>query len=208
MTSKQLLLSIDQGTTSSRVILFDSEGNSWPQVQRGHKQIFPNAGWCEHDPMEILNVIYSLIEELVSKMPSYGLNASDIRAIGITNQRETTIVWDKYTGKPLYNAIVWHDTRTASMVDHLIEVTGSQFAFSKKTGLPFSTYFRFTLLFFVHLLIFELFTCVLSLIVLCLASVFKLKWLIENVPQVKKAIAEQRCLFGTMDSWLIWVCDP
>lgn len=147
MSEKKLLLSIDQGTTSSRVILFDSEGNSWPQIQRGHKQIFPKAGWCEHDPVEILNVIIGMIDDLVEKMPSYGLSVKDIRAIGVTNQRETTVVWDKNTGKPLYNAIVWHDTRTKDIVEKLIKENGSKFAFAGKTGLPFSTYFRFNVIF-------------------------------------------------------------
>ncbi|KAH7816034.1 putative Glycerol kinase [Monocercomonoides exilis] len=174
--NQKLLLSIDQGTTSSRVILFDEEGRSWPQIQKMHTQIFPNAGWCEHDPLEIYARVTEMIEELVAKMPSYNLDPKNIVGIGVTNQRETTIVWDKITGKPLYNAIVWHDTRTKPLVEEFIGRYGNKFAFTPKTGLPFSTYF----------------------------SGFKLAWLFKNVPEVNAAVAEGRCLFGTIDSWLIW----
>lgn len=139
---KKLLLSIDQGTTSSRVILFDNRGHSWPQIQKVHTQIFPKPGWCEHDPIEIIQVINSLIEELVKKMEDYNLDYHDIRAIGVTNQRETTVVWDKFTGKPIYNAIVWHDTRTSEFIDEMIKKTGNKFYYASKTGLPLSSYFR------------------------------------------------------------------
>ncbi|KAK2952757.1 putative Glycerol kinase [Blattamonas nauphoetae] len=171
-----VILSIDQGTTSSRVILFDEHGNSFPQIQIPHTQIFPSPGWTEHDPLEIVQIVRDMMDKITDRLPEYGFTLSDLKGIGITNQRETTLLWDRFTGKPLYNAIVWHDTRTTPIVDALIKEKGHKFAYVEKTGLPLSSYF----------------------------SAFKFMWLKKNIPEVQKAIDENRCMFGTIDTWLIW----
>eukprot|EP00735_Rhodelphis_limneticus_P014787 TRINITY_DN886_c0_g1::TRINITY_DN886_c0_g1_i1::g.25464::m.25464 TRINITY_DN886_c0_g1::TRINITY_DN886_c0_g1_i1::g.25464 ORF type:complete len:508 (+),score=117.03,sp/C5C1C4/GLPK_BEUC1/54.37/0.0,FGGY_N/PF00370.16/3.3e-81,FGGY_C/PF02782.11/7.1e+03,FGGY_C/PF02782.11/7.9e-61,BcrAD_BadFG/PF01869.15/0.13,BcrAD_BadFG/PF01869.15/24 TRINITY_DN886_c0_g1_i1:53-1576(+) len=165
---------VDQGTTSTRFILFDEHGSIVASHQMEHSQIYPHPGWVEHDPMEILNNTKICMQETMKKCSSK-VTPSDVKAIGITNQRETTIVWDRHTGKPLHNAIVWLDTRTSSICDSLTEGYGID-RFRDITGLPISTYF----------------------------SGMKLKWLLEHVEGLKHAAHEGRALFGTVDSWLTW----
>ncbi|KAA6400839.1 MAG: putative Glycerol kinase [Streblomastix strix] len=176
MAKRQLLLSIDHGTTSSRVIVFDRNGKSFPQIQTLHKQIFPHAGHCEHDGQEIIMNIISMLKQTVQDIIMKLNEEYEICGVGITNQRETCICWDKFSGKPLHNAIVWHDTRTNELVDEYISKYGDKFAFAYRSGLPFSTYF----------------------------SALKFVWLVRNVPEISKAISENRCMFGTMDSWIIY----
>eukprot|EP01114_Cavostelium_apophysatum_P020780 TRINITY_DN7055_c0_g1_i1.p1 TRINITY_DN7055_c0_g1~~TRINITY_DN7055_c0_g1_i1.p1 ORF type:complete len:297 (-),score=42.52 TRINITY_DN7055_c0_g1_i1:56-853(-) len=163
---------IDQGTSSSRVILFDQKGQAKFSHQVEFDSVLPHPGWVEQDPMVLLATVQEGLKE-IGEQHSGSLNK--IKAIGITNQRETTIVWDKITGKPLHNALVWLDTRTSGVVNDLIKKHDKDF-FRKSCGLPISTYF----------------------------SAMKLKWLIHHVPDVKKAIDDGRCLFGTVDTWLIW----
>lgn len=167
------ILAIDQGTTSSRAILFDKEGQIRATDQQEFPQYYPQAGWTEHDPDEILQSCLSCASSVIGKA---GITKDDIAGIGITNQRETTIVWDKVTGKPLHKAIVWLDLRTAETVAKLTHGHGGKDRFRKKTGLPVSTYFSAT----------------------------KMRWLLDNVPEVKKAAEEDRCAFGTVESWLIY----
>ncbi|XP_041574468.2 glycerol kinase isoform X2 [Taeniopygia guttata] len=174
-----LVGAIDQGTSSTRFLVFNAETAellSHHQVEL--KQEFPREGWVEQDPMEILNSVYECVEKTCEKMNELNINIGNIRAIGVTNQRETTVVWDKTTGEPLYNAIVWLDLRTQSTVERLLKrIPGKNKTFSKfKTGLPLSTYF----------------------------SAVKLRWLLDNVEEIKKAVEDGRALFGTIDSWLIW----
>lgn len=164
--------SIDQGTTSTRFIIFDHEGGIVSVDQKEHKQIYPNAGWVEHDPMEIW---VNTREVIIGGLEKKSIDAKDISAIGITNQRETTIVWDKTTGKPIYNAIVWQDTRTDIICNELAK-NGGQDRFRSKTGLPLATYF----------------------------SGPKIKWILDNVPGAKQKAENGELLFGTLDSWLIW----
>lgn len=162
---------IDQGTTSTRFIVFDHGGNVVSVAQKEHKQIFPKPGWVEHDPLEIWGNVLEVAEcGLKSAHQS-----ADLAAIGITNQRETTIVWDKHTGKPVYNAIVWQDTRTDAICAKLAK-SGGQNRFRKKTGLPLATYF----------------------------SGPKIKWILDNVQGAKAKAKQGDLLFGTIDSWLIW----
>eukprot|EP00792_Barthelona_sp_PAP020_P002494 TRINITY_DN139_c0_g1_i1.p1 TRINITY_DN139_c0_g1~~TRINITY_DN139_c0_g1_i1.p1 ORF type:complete len:497 (-),score=133.56 TRINITY_DN139_c0_g1_i1:75-1565(-) len=168
--------SIDQGTTSSRFIIFDENANPVVLKQRQHQQFYPTPGWCEHDPMEIMNNCWELMEEAILELKkNFGDNAT-ICSIGITNQRETTIIWDKLSGKPVYNSIVWLDVRTKDIVDKMIQKYKSNDHFIPLTGLPISTYF----------------------------SAFKLKWIIENVDGIKEGLEQGKYLFGTVDSWLIW----
>ena len=163
---------IDQGTTSSRFMVFDMGGNIVASAQQEHQQIFPQPGWVEHDPEEIASKVKLVAAEaLITK----GLLATDIAAIGITNQRETTVVWNKHTGKPYYNAIVWQDTRTEQLVKQLNEQLGHN-AWQQKTGLPFATYF----------------------------SSLKLKWLLDNVHGLQQAAENGDALFGNIDTWLLW----
>ncbi|WP_416439870.1 glycerol kinase GlpK [Phnomibacter sp. MR] len=163
---------IDQGTTSSRFMVFDMGGNIVASAQQEHQQIFPQPGWVEHDPEEIASKVKLVTAEaLITK----GLLATDIAAIGITNQRETTVVWNKHTGKPYYNAIVWQDTRTEHLVKQLNEQLGHN-AWQQKTGLPFATYF----------------------------SSLKLKWLLDNVHGLQQAAENGDALFGNIDTWLLW----
>ena len=163
---------IDQGTTSSRFMVFDMGGNIVASAQQEHQQIFPQPGWVEHDPEEIAGKVKLVAAEaLITK----GLLATDIAAIGITNQRETTVVWNKHTGKPYYNAIVWQDTRTEHLVKQLNEQLGHN-AWQQKTGLPFATYF----------------------------SSLKLKWLLDNVHGLQQAAENGDALFGNIDTWLLW----
>uniref|UniRef100_A0A3B3TS69 glycerol kinase n=1 Tax=Poecilia latipinna TaxID=48699 RepID=A0A3B3TS69_9TELE len=142
------------------------------------KQLFPKEGWVEEDPKEILQSVYECIERACEKLTQLNIDVSNIKAVGVTNQRETTVVWDKLTGEPLYNAIVWLDLRTQSTVEHLIDKTPGRDKnhLRHKTGLPLSTYF----------------------------SAVKLRWLLDNVEEVQQAVASHRAMFGTIDSWLIW----
>ncbi|WP_457551444.1 FGGY family carbohydrate kinase, partial [Desulfobacula sp.] len=164
--------SIDLGTTSNRFILFDKKGNIVSSAQKEHKQIFPKPGWVEHDPIEIWKNTCSVIKEVMDKP---GVSAQLIDSIGITNQRETSVVWNKKTGNPYGNAIVWQCTRTDDICKNLVAETGEAF-FTKKTGLPVATYF----------------------------SGPKVKWIIDNIPNVKKDMASGDVLFGTIETWIIW----
>lgn len=166
------VIAIDQGTTSSRAIIFDKQGNIVTSAQYQFPQIYPQPGWVEHDPMVILD---SQIHALGEAFEKSGLSATDIAAIGITNQRETTIVWDKMTGKPVYNAIVWQCRRTAAICDRLT-ADGMGAYIRDKTGLLIDAYFSGT----------------------------KLKWILDNVQGVRERAERGELLFGTVDSWLIW----
>ncbi|XP_046886722.1 glycerol kinase isoform X2 [Hypomesus transpacificus] len=174
-----LVAAIDQGTSSTRFLVFNAktaELLSHHQVEI--KQSFPKEGWVEQDPKDILQSVYECMERTCEKLTQLNIDISNIKAIGVTNQRETTIVWDKETGEPLYNAIVWLDLRTQSTVERLINKTPGRNKnhLKHKTGLPISTYF----------------------------SAVKLRWLMDNVDEVHKAILTHRAMFGTIDSWLIW----
>lgn len=176
-----LVGSIDEGTSSARFILFRAETSDIVCFhQKELRQMYPQEGWVEQDPKEILSVVEECIEKTIEKLQELGGSPTDIVAVGVTNQRETTIVWDKTTGEPLYNAIVWLDMRTASTVDQLLETvpnkTRNKNYLKPLCGLPLSPYF----------------------------SAVKLRWLIDNVPKVKTAIKNGNCLFGTVDTWLIW----
>ncbi|KAI1899188.1 hypothetical protein AGOR_G00059130 [Albula goreensis] len=174
-----LVAAIDQGTSSTRFLVFNAktaELLSHHQVEI--KQSFPKEGWVEEDPKEILQSVYECMERTCEKMTQLNIDISNIKAIGVTNQRETTLVWDKETGEPLYSAIVWLDLRTQSTVERLINKTPGRNKnhLKHKTGLPISTYF----------------------------SAVKLRWLMDNVPEVHEAVLSHRAMFGTVDSWLIW----
>lgn len=164
------IVSLDQGTTSSRAILINENGKLIDIKQKEFKQIFPHQGWVEHDPNEILKSQIDVFEELVSS-----ISLSDIVSIGITNQRETTVIWDKDTGKPLYNAIVWQDKRTSSICDQMKRDDLSSYV-KENTGLVIDSYFSAT----------------------------KVKWIIDNVEGVKSKLKDDKVLFGTIDSWLIY----
>ena len=168
----QYIGAIDQGTTSSRFIIFDRKGLIVGVDQKEHRQIFPKPGWVEHDPMEIWNNTRACIIRALDKS---GISGSALAAIGITNQRETTVVWDKNTGKPYYNAIVWQCTRSDEICKKLTRETG-QDRFRDKTGLPVATYF----------------------------SGPKIKWILENVPGARRGAEKGEALFGTMETWIIW----
>ncbi|KAK9703425.1 Glycerol kinase [Basidiobolus ranarum] len=169
---------IDQGTSSTRFLVFDHEGKVVTFHHEEVKQHFPQAGWVEHDPMDILNSVLVCIEETMKKMKAMGYSPEDIKGVGITNQRETTLVWDSETGKPLYNAIVWSDTRTKHTVKKFIEShPGHSTDFYRSiSGLPVSTYF----------------------------SAFKVHWLLHKVPAVKDAAEAGTLRIGTVDTWLIY----
>jgi len=169
---KNYIMALDQGTTSSRCILFNREGQMVSVAQREFEQIFPQPGWVEHDPMDIWASQISVAAEAMSKI---GASAEEIAAIGITNQRETTIVWEKATGKPVYNAIVWQCRRTADIVDGL-KAEGFDETIRKKTGLIPDAYFSGT----------------------------KLKWILDHVPGARERAQKGELLFGTVDTWLIW----
>ena len=169
---KNYVLSLDAGTTSSRAILFDKSGNQVAVAQEEFTQLFPKKGWVEHDPIEIWKTQLNAIKRVVKKA---FINPKEIDSIGITNQRETTIVWNKNTGKPVYNAIVWQDRRTAKICEDLIE-EGKEGIFSSKTGLLIDAYFSGT----------------------------KIKWILDNIPGLKDLAINGELAFGTVDSWLIW----
>ncbi len=166
------ILSLDQGTTSSRAILFNHDGNIVSRAQKEFKQIFPKPGWVEHDPGEIWSSQISVAAEAVSKA---NITAAGVAAIGITNQRETTVVWNRKTGKPVYNAIVWQDRRTAVTCNQLKE-QGHTELFKNKTGLVLDPYFSGT----------------------------KVKWILDNVEGAREQAENDELLFGTVDSWLVW----
>ncbi|RWZ68483.1 glycerol kinase [Labedella populi] len=168
----QYVIAIDQGTTSSRAIVFDKSGSIISTGQLEHEQIFPKAGWVEHDPKEIWNNTREVIGQALSKA---NITRHDIAAIGITNQRETAVVWDKNTGEPVYNAIVWQDTRTQSIVDRLAKDGGVE-RFKKTVGLPLATYFSGT----------------------------KIVWILENVEGAREKAEAGDLLFGTTDTWVLW----
>ncbi len=163
---------IDQGTTSTRFIVFDRTGNVICSAQQEHKQIYPKPGWVEHDPEEIWRNTREVIRQALQ---NGGLKPTDLVALGITNQRETTLVWNRKTGKPTYNAIVWQDTRVSDLVREM-EQDGGQDRFRVKTGLPLATYF----------------------------SGLKIKWILDNVPGVREAAENGEAIFGNMDTFLIW----
>ncbi|NOY99107.1 MAG: glycerol kinase GlpK [Chloroflexi bacterium] len=163
---------IDQGTTSTRFIVFDHRGSIAAVDQREHRQIYPKPGWVEHDALEIWARTQDVMRGALQKG---GIDPRDIAAIGVTNQRETTVVWDKATGQPVYNAIVWQDTRTDELCDELAE-DGGQDRLRAKTGLPLATYF----------------------------SGPKIKWILDNVDGARESAARGDLLFGNMDTWVIW----
>lgn len=166
------VMALDQGTTSSRCILFDKKGNICSMAQKEFSQIYPQPGWVEHNPMEIWSSQLAVTTEAMARV---GASPEDIAGIGITNQRETTIVWDKKTGEPVYNAIVWQCRRTASKVDELV-AAGYGDLIRQKTGLVPDAYFSAT----------------------------KIAWILDNVPGARKKAEEGDLLFGTVDSWLIY----
>ena len=165
-------MALDQGTTSSRAILFDKKGNPVYVAQKEFKQHFPKSGWVEHNPMEIWSSVLSVITQVLSEND---INASDIAGVGITNQRETTVVWDKNTGEPVYNAIVWQSRQTASICDQLKE-QGYEDTFRQKTGLLIDAYFSGT----------------------------KVKWILDNVEGAREKAEAGNLLFGTIDTWITW----
>lgn len=169
---KSYIISLDQGTTSSRALLVDQEGTIQGMVQKEFKQIFPKSGWVEHDAMEILESQMSVLSQLLKEQ---SVSTSDIKAIGITNQRETAIVWDKNTGEPVYNAIVWQDKRTADICENMTK-SGLAEHVRKTTGLVIDSYFSGT----------------------------KVKWILDNVEGAKTKAENGDLLFGTVDSWLVW----
>jgi glycerol kinase len=169
---QKYILALDQGTTSSRAILFDSSGSIVHIAQEEFQQIFPKSGWVEHDPYEILSSQLNTLDRVVSESK---ISPSAIEAIGITNQRETTVVWDKKTGKAVYNAIVWQDKRTASTCEDL-KTQGWEDHVRNNTGLVIDSYFSAT----------------------------KIKWILDNVSGARAAAERGDLLFGTMDTWLIW----
>jgi glycerol kinase len=169
---KSYIGAIDQGTTSTRFMVFDHAARIVAVAQKEHEQIFPKPGWVEHDALEILRRTQQVIGEALEQR---GLRPADLAAIGITNQRETTVVWERSTGKPIANAIVWQDTRVGEDVARFAH-SGGQDRFRAQTGLPLSTYF----------------------------SSLKLRWILQNVPGAKKKAAAGELLFGNIDTFLVW----
>ncbi|MBQ2191657.1 MAG: glycerol kinase GlpK, partial [Clostridia bacterium] len=172
MSEKKYVIAMDQGTTSSRAILFNKKGEIMSVVQREFPQIFPKPGWVEHDPMDIWSSQMGVTMEAMQRIDA---DPEDIAAIGITNQRETTVVWDAKTGRPVYNAIVWQCRRTSGMIDKL-KADGLAQTVQKKTGLIPDAYF----------------------------SASKIAWILENVPGVRERAERGELRFGTVDSWIIW----
>ncbi len=168
----QYILSFDQGTTSSRAIIFNKQGNIIAAAQKEFQQIFPQPGWVEHSPAEIWSTQIGVAAEAISKA---GLSVNNIAAIGITNQRETTVVWNKQTGEPLYNAIVWQDRRTAGYCDELKQQAHNK-TIQQKTGLIIDAYFSAT----------------------------KLKWILDNISGARDKAKKEELCFGTIDTWLLW----
>ena len=166
------ILALDQGTTSSRALVFDHAGTIRAVAQQEFRQIFPQPGWVEHDATEIWATQSGVLHEALAKA---GIGAGDLAAIGITNQRETTVLWDRATGRPVANAIVWQDRRTAPLCDEL-RAAGHGPLFARKTGLVLDAYFSGT----------------------------KLKWLLDHVPGARDRAARGELAFGTIDTWLVW----
>jgi glycerol kinase len=164
---------VDQGTTSTRCMIFDHGGNEVGRHQLEHEQVMPQPGWVEHNPVEIWERTSSVIQTALNRK---GINAGDLAALGITNQRETTVVWDRFTGRPYYNAIVWQDTRTDRIASALDRDGRAGDVIRQKAGLPPATYF----------------------------SGGKIQWILENVPGVREAAERGDALFGTTDTWLLW----
>ncbi|XP_078224062.1 glycerol kinase 2 [Callithrix jacchus] len=173
-----LVGAVVQGTNSTRFLVFSSKTAELLSHHRVElTQEFPKEGWVEQDPKEILQSVYECIERTCEKLDELNIDISNIKAVGVSNQRETTVIWDKLTGEPLYNAVVWLDLRTQATVEDLSKkIPGNNNFVKSKTGLPLSTYF----------------------------SAVKLRWLLDNVRNVQRAVEEGRALFGTIDSWLIW----
>ena len=170
--AKKYILAIDQGTTSSRAIVFDKKGNKISQAQLEFRQIFPQSGWVEHDALEIWHTTYEVIKEAINRG---NIDTGEIAGIGITNQRETTVVWDKTTSKPIYNAIVWQSRQSKEICEDLIE-RGYKDLIHKKTGLLINPYF----------------------------SASKIKWILDNVEGAREKAKKGELAFGTIDTWLIW----
>lgn len=168
----QYSAALDQGTTSTRFMIFDHAGKVVAIDQKEHQQIYPQPGWVEHDPLEIWQRTRQVIDGALQKS---GLGPRDLAAIGITNQRETTVVWERATGRPVYNAIVWQDTRT-DLICNDLAADGGQDRFRSKVGLPLATYF----------------------------SGPKIKWILENIPGIRQKAEQGEVLFGNMDTWVIW----
>ncbi len=168
----EYIAAIDQGTTSTRCMLFDHHGQLLGAAQKEHTQIYPHPGWVEHDPMEIWEYTQEVIRRAITEND---IPPEDILAVGITNQRETSLIWDRHTGKPFANAIVWQDTRTKQICDDLAKDGGID-RFRKQTGLPLATYF----------------------------SGPKIKWILENVDGVRSAAERGDAIFGNIDTWIIW----
>ena len=166
-----LLLALDQGTTSTRAMVFDQAGQVLARAQREHRQIYPQPGWVEHDALEIWDVTQAVLAAALAQ----GIDRKQLGALGLTNQRETIVVWERATGRPIHNALVWQDTRTAADIAGLA-ARGGQDRFRAQTGLPLATYF----------------------------SGPKLQWLLDHVPGARQRAAAGDLLFGTIDSWLIW----
>ena len=169
---KKYILSLDAGTTSSRAILFDRKGKQIAMTQQEFTQIFPKKGWVEHDPQEIWDTQRNAVTAVLKKA---GVSAEEIDSIGITNQRETTLIWERASGKPVFNAIVWQDRRTAGTCEELID-QGKAAIFTEKTGLVVDAYFSAT----------------------------KIKWILDNDPELRQRATAGELAFGTVDSWLIW----
>lgn len=169
---EKFVISVDQGTTSTRAIIFNEAGNALASGQIEHKQIMSQAGWVEHDAMEIWDNARAVVGQALG---SLNITRHSIAAVGITNQRETTVIWNRHTGLPVYNALVWQDTRTQPIVDRLAQDEGIN-RFREITGLPLATFFSGT----------------------------KIVWILENVPGAKEAALAGDLLFGTMDTWLLW----
>lgn len=165
-------MAIDQGTTSSRAIIFDHDGNKVAISQQEFPQYFPQPGWVEHDPLEIWDSVQSVISNVMIKSQ---IKPYKIAAIGITNQRETTVIWDRHTGKPIYNAIVWQSKQTSDIAEQLIK-DGYKDMIHKKTGLVIDSYFAAT----------------------------KIKWILDHVPSAREKAAKGDLMFGTIDTWLLW----
>jgi len=166
------VLALDQGTTSSRAIVFDAEGRALASAQREFRQIFPQPGWVEHDPKEILATQRDTARQAVSQS---GISLKDLMAIGITNQRETTIVWDRQSGEPIHNAIVWQDRRTAEICSRL-KADRVDSLIQERTGLVIDPYFSAT----------------------------KIAWLLDEIPGARARAERGELAFGTVDTWLIW----
>src|SRR5690349_18443329 len=171
--SEQYIAAVDQGTTSTRCMIFNRDGRVVNVAQKEHEQIFPRAGWVEHNPKEVWDNTRAVTADVLAKAD---LKPSDIAAVGITNQRETTLVWDKTTGEPVYNAIVWQDTRTDRICQQLGELGGGAERYKDRVGLPLATYFAGP----------------------------KARWVLDNVEGARERAENGDLLFGTMDSWVVW----